>query len=194
MNLQELLSLGIDESATKEIAGKVRLTNMICLFSLPLCLLSILIGVIIIEKGVIYSFTFTTFLFALVPYFNFLGQNKIARISLSSLPSLIILVTTLWIGEISLGHVIAYSYAMIGIALFPVVLMDFETEKGFIYALLTYHLIIVMFFDVIMIDYTAVDIQNIFWSFFIQLKIAQFILLTFVLGVSFLLIAPNKTP
>lgn len=130
LNIKSLLAAGVSDLNEEEINKKIRLTNVVSLFCVPLSVLSILIGIIIMDNGTLLSFTATGILFLLALLLNHYGYTTFSRILISTMTSICVVVPTILTGNIIFGHLIAYSYAIIGIAMIPTLLFDHQKEIG----------------------------------------------------------------
>lgn len=192
INFTSILNAGITSENSAELNDKIRLTNIIAVFSIPLCFTAIFIGVAIMNSATIWSFTITAAFYLFVPTMNHFGLTKASRLSSSILPTVLYVVPTWLIGEVVLGHMFAYSYAVLGLVLIPCILFDYRTERVSLFVSIAIHLIFLLGYDWLLIGKLGMEDQEIFWSMYTQVKLAQLILFTFMIGVSLLMISKQK--
>lgn len=186
-SIKGLLTEGITEKNSDSINKKIKLTNVISLFCIPLSLFSVLIGIIIMDNGTLFSFIATGFLFLIIPILNHYGQTTSSRILISALTSVCVVAPTIIVGNVIFGHLIAYSYAIIGIAMIPTILFDSNKESNILYPLLILQFIYLMTYDLILETGLSLNDQTIYATHYIQIKLAQAVLFSFVIGLGLIM-------
>lgn len=178
-----LISFGTDQKRTTAYQKEIVLLNKISLFLIPIAF----VGLVLSFSNEVYfatgGFSLLIILFSSVFPLNKMGKSKIARISLSILPPLFLLIPIVMSGAGNTDNYTAFSYIFIGLTIIPLVLFYKRKGEKTYSIILFFHFAIILFFDAL-IDWgiTGNLELRLFGASYIYYKLPQVVLWALIVG------------
>jgi len=179
--LSILMNLGVDPNASRMRQKEIVLSNRISLFLFPITIAGFVLCYSSENYFTLIGFSAFILFLCCVFLLNKFGKSRTARIGLSILPSLFLLMPIVINGIGKADSYLAYSYTFIGLTIIPLFLFHSKKDYSILSIILCFQLFIILFFDVF-IEWSMVgklDFQ-LFEENYIYFKLPQFMLWAFL--------------